>query len=119
MLEIFERAVAAWPDERKHVERFVAPKRVHSSDAVPFTVVLAKSGKEAVVQPDVGLLETLEGLNADVPVSCGGGICGACRTRWLEGPPVHRDRVLTPQERESSVIVCVAECKSPRLVLDL
>jgi ferredoxin-NADP reductase len=119
MLELFERAVAAWPDERKHVERFVAPKRVHSPDAVPFTVVLAKSGKEAVVQPDVGLLETLEALNADVPVSCGGGICGACRTRWLEGPPVHRDRVLTPQERESSVIVCVAECKAPRLVLDL
>jgi len=119
MLEAFERAVASWPEERKHVERFAAPNLARSQNAAPFPVVLARSKKEAVVQPEVGLLRTLEAMNADVSVSCGGGICGACRTRWLEGPPVHRDRVLSQQERESNVIVCVAECAVPRLVLDL
>ncbi|MEB2398350.1 MAG: PDR/VanB family oxidoreductase [Alcaligenaceae bacterium] len=119
MLDVFEEAVGDWPEERKHIERFVAPKLVPSLSAQAYTVVLSKSGLEREVLPETGLLATLEEMGADVSVSCGGGICGACRTRWLEGPPIHRDRVLTPQERESEVIVCVAECAGPRLVLDL
>jgi ferredoxin-NADP reductase len=119
MLDAFEVAVEPWPAERKHVERFTAPKLSPSSTAAPYTVILAASREEMTVLPDVGLLATLETLGVDVPVSCGGGICGACRTRWLEGPPIHRDRVLSPAERESEVIVCVAECAGPRLVLDL
>lgn len=119
MLDAFEAAVDCWPEQRKHVERFTAPKPVPSATAVPFTVVLARSGREAVVHPDTGLLATLEGMEAEVSVSCGGGICGACRTRWLEGQPIHRDRVLSPEERATEVIVCVAECASQRLVLDL
>jgi ferredoxin len=71
------------------------------------------------VRPEVGLLGTLEANDIDVPVSCGGGICGACRTRWTEGPPIHRDRVLNAAEREHEVMVCVAGCAGPRLALDL
>lgn len=119
MLAAFEKAANSWPDSRKHVERFIAPKPVQSSSVKAYTVVLAKSKKEMTVEPDVGLLKTLEALDADVSVSCGGGICGACRTRWLEGPPVHKDRVLSPAERNHEVMVCVAECAGPRLVLDL
>lgn len=119
MLDAFEISVESWPTDRKHVERFTAPKPAPSASAAPFTVVLAKSGREAVVQPEVGLLTTLENMDADVSVSCAGGICGACRTRWLEGEPIHRDRVLLPEEREKELIVCVAECASSRLVLDL
>jgi vanillate O-demethylase ferredoxin subunit len=87
--------------------------------AAPYSVVLAKSGKQMEVRPGVGLLATLESMGAEIPVSCGGGICGACRTRWIEGPPIHRDRVLSPEERAHEVIVCVAECAGPRLVLDI
>lgn len=119
MLAVFEAAVGNWPDDRKHVERFTAPKPLPSATATTFTVVLARSGVEAVVEPEVGLLSTLEALGAEVSVSCGGGICGACRTRWLEGNPLHRDRVLSPQERATELMVCVAECSSSRLVLDL
>jgi ferredoxin-NADP reductase len=119
MLDAFERAVASWPDDRKHVERFTAPKVAPSLTSVPYTVVLAKSNREATVLPETGLLQALESLEADVSVSCAGGICGACRTPWTEGPPIHRDRVLSPQERHKEVIVCVAECAGPRLVLDI
>lgn len=119
MLDAFEVATADWSEDRKHVERFTAPKPAPVLDAVPFTVVLAKSGKEAEVLPEVGLLATLESIDADISVSCAGGICGACRTRWLEGPPIHHDRVLSPQERNHEVIVCVAQCAGPRLVLDI
>lgn len=119
MLDAFEKAVASWPAERKHVERFTAPKLTPTLSSAPYTVVLAKSKKEAVVHPETGLLHALESLEADVSVSCAGGICGACRTPWLEGPPVHRDRVLRPDERAHEVIVCVAECAGSRLVLDI
>ncbi|BEP38543.1 PDR/VanB family oxidoreductase (plasmid) [Variovorax sp. V59] len=119
MLDAFEAAVADWPEERKHVERFTPPKLAPTRTARPYSVVLAKSGREMEVAPEVGLLATLEAMDADISVSCAGGICGACRTRWVEGPPIHRDRVLSPEERVHEVIVCVAECAGPRLVLDI
>ncbi|CAN7773445.1 PDR/VanB family oxidoreductase [Variovorax sp. LjRoot84] len=119
MLDAFESAVAEWPESRKHVERFTAPKLVPTLNAQPYSVVLAKSGREMEVRPEMGLLATLEAMNADISVSCAGGICGACRTRWIEGPPIHHDRVLSPQERAHEVIVCVAQCAGPRLILDL
>ncbi|WP_234685986.1 PDR/VanB family oxidoreductase [Bradyrhizobium monzae] len=119
MLRDFEDAVEGWPDERKHVEMFMPPKRVAQSDVPPYELVLRVSKKVATVVPEVGLLGTLEALGIDVPVSCGGGICGACRTRWIEGPPIHRDRVLSPAERQSELIVCVGDCAGPKLVLDL
>jgi vanillate O-demethylase ferredoxin subunit len=119
MLESFESAVAAWPEARKHIEFFTPPKRIVSSDVPPYELVLAASNKRAIVDPGVGLLGTLEAMGVEVPVSCGGGICGACRTRWVEGPPIHRDRVLSAAERQSELIVCVGDCAGPRLVLDL
>jgi len=119
MLEAFEGAVADWPDERKHVEMFTPPKRLVQSDVPPYELVLKASKKVAIVTPDVGLLGTLEAMGVDISVSCGGGICGACRTRWVEGPPIHRDRVLSPAERQSELIVCVGDCAGPKLVLDL
>lgn len=119
MLNAFDESVAHWPEQRKHSERFVAPKLAPSLTAQPYSVVLARSGKEKQVLPEVGLVATLEELGADIPVSCGGGICGACRTPWLEGPPIHRDRVLTPEERQTDVMVCVAECAGAKLVLDI
>lgn len=119
MLDAFEAATAEWPEERRHVERFTAPKLASTSNAPPYELVLAQSQKSIMVTPELGLLGALDELDADVPVSCAGGICGACRTRWVEGQPVHRDRVLSPAEREHEVIVCVAECASSRLVLDL
>lgn len=119
MLKTFEAAVESWPEDRKHIELFTPPKRAAQSDVPPYELVLAASKKRATVMPDVGLLGTLEAMGVEVPVSCGGGICGACRTRWIEGPPIHRDRALSPIERQSEVIVCVGDCAGSKLVLDL
>jgi ferredoxin-NADP reductase len=119
MLKAFEEAVESWPTERKHIEMFRPPKRTVQSDVPPYELVLAASNKQAIVTPDIGLLGTLEAMGVDVSVSCGGGICGACRTRWIEGPPIHRDRVLSPAERQQELIVCVGDCAGSKLVLDL
>jgi vanillate O-demethylase ferredoxin subunit len=55
----------------------------------------------------------------DIPAFCCGGICGSCKVDWLEGAPVHRDRVLSAAERQRSLMVCVAGSAKDRLVLDL
>jgi vanillate O-demethylase ferredoxin subunit len=119
MIEAFEAAAAHWPEGRAHVEHFVPPPLPQDPSAQPFTLVLAKSGKQVDLPAGANLLAVLRELGIEVESSCEGGICGACRVRWLEGPPLHRDRVLLPQQREREVMVCVAGCAGPRLVLDL
>ncbi|MDH2329182.1 PDR/VanB family oxidoreductase [Cereibacter sp. SYSU M97828] len=118
MLNAFDRAVEGWHEDRFHVERFTAVQVAVDPDAKPYTLVLAQSGVSREVMPDEKLVDVLIDMEVDIPFSCEGGVCGVCRTRWLEGPPVHNDRVLTSSERESEVIVCVAGCRGARLVLD-
>jgi vanillate O-demethylase ferredoxin subunit len=65
------------------------------------------------------MLSALSDFGVDVPTSCCGGICGACKVGWMEGEPRHRDRVLSAYERERFLMVCVAGSASARLVLDL
>lgn len=119
LIEAFEAATATWPADQTHVEHFVPPPLPPDPTAQPFTLVLARSGRERDVAAGGSLLATLRDLGATVDASCEGGICGACRVPWLEGPPLHRDRVLSPAERARDVMVCVAGCAGPRLVLDL
>ncbi|WP_338664546.1 PDR/VanB family oxidoreductase [Pararoseomonas sp. SCSIO 73927] len=118
MIESFERATAAWPTGSARAEHFVPPVLPPDPDARPYTLVLAGSGAAAEVPAGGSMLVALRALGAKVEASCEGGICGACKLRWLEGAPVHRDRVLTPQERETHLMACVAGCASGRLVVE-
>jgi ferredoxin-NADP reductase len=119
MIDDFEQATRDWPDQRVHIERFVPPVLPADPNARPYTLALSRSKLETRVEPGQTMLEALLGLGIDIPASCCGGICGSCRVDWLEGTPLHRDRVLSPAERERSLMVCVAESKEDRLVLDL
>ncbi|SIS69229.1 PDR/VanB family oxidoreductase [Paracoccus saliphilus] len=118
MLDAFDKAVSDWPEERFHVERFTPVRIASDPNAKPFTLVLARSGRQQVVEPGDSIVEALIDMDADISFSCEGGICGLCRTRWIEGPPVHNDRILTAEERAQDVMICVAGCKGPRLVID-
>ncbi|UFW46616.1 MULTISPECIES: PDR/VanB family oxidoreductase [Bradyrhizobium] len=119
MTNDFERLTAAWPAANVHVERFVAPPPVIDPDAKPFTLLLARSGMEIEVRAGQTMLAALQEGGVDVATSCCGGICGACKVGWIEGKPVHRDRILSPYERERYLMVCVAGSDADRLVLDL
>jgi ferredoxin-NADP reductase len=119
MIDDFEQATRTWAVERIHVERFVAPPIPVDPDAKPYHLVLARSNDRIDVHPGQTMLSALQGFGIDIPASCCGGICGACRVDWLEGEPMHRDRVLTAAERERSLMVCVAGSTKNRLVLDL
>jgi ferredoxin len=86
-----------------------------------FVVALARSGREFVVPRGASILGTLRDAGVDLSYSCEEGMCGACEVTFLEGLPEHRDFVRSPEEhdRDSTVIICQAGCKSPRLVLDI
>jgi vanillate O-demethylase ferredoxin subunit len=114
----FERMTAAWPAANVHIERFVAPPVV-DPDAKPFTLRLARSGTDIQVRAGQTMLAALQEGGIEIATSCCGGICGACKVGWLEGKPVHRDRILSPYERERYLMVCVAGSDADRLVLDL
>jgi ferredoxin-NADP reductase len=119
MLADFERASEGWPAESVHIERFVPPPLPLDPNAKPYTLVLARSGRELPVLPGQTMLSALEQSGIELASSCCGGICGACKVGWLEGKPLHRDRVLSPYERERNLMACVAGSESERLVLDL
>ena len=119
MLDDFERATRDWPGERVHIERFVPPALPVDPNVKPYTLALSRSKLETRVEPGQTMLAALVSLGIDIPASCCGGICGSCKVDWLEGTPVHRDRVLSPAERERSLMVCVAGSAEERLVLDL
>lgn len=119
MIDDFERVTAAWPAANVHIERFVAPPPVIDPDAKPFTLSLARTGTEIPVRAGQTMLAALQEGGIDVATSCCGGICGACKVGWIEGKPVHRDRILSPYERERYLMVCVAGSDAERLVLDL
>jgi ferredoxin-NADP reductase len=119
MLADFERASKVWPAESVHIERFVPPPLPLDPNAKPYTLVLARTGRELPVLPGQTMLSALEQSGIELASSCCGGICGACKVGWLEGKPVHRDRVLSPYERARNLMACVAGSESERLVLDL
>jgi vanillate O-demethylase ferredoxin subunit len=119
MIDDFEQASRDWPADRVHIERFVPPPLPIDPDAKPYVLALAKSKREITVTAGQTMLSALTNIGIDVPASCCGGICGSCKVDWLEGQPVHRDRVLSPAERERSLLVCVAGSAGDRLVLDL
>jgi ferredoxin-NADP reductase len=119
MIADFEQAAADWPGDNVHIERFIAQPPSLDPNAKPYTLVLKRSRRELHVQSGQSMLAVLNVAGIDVPFSCCGGLCGACKIGWLEGRPVHRDRVLSAYERERYLMACVAGSDSETLVLDL
>lgn len=118
MLEAFWQATAAWPEGAARAEHFVPPARPPDPDAQAYTLVLAASGAAVEVPAGGSMVQALRSLGAVVSTTCEGGICGACKVGWLQGEPVHRDLVLSPAERRTHLMACVAGCRSARLVVD-
>lgn len=122
MLNAFEAAGKSLDLAHCYVERFSAVRKTAAIDAKNrFEVVLARSGHAYQIPESKSILDTLLEHGVAVQHSCKEGICGACRTKVIDGRPDHRDSVLTPEEREAGahIMVCVSGCKSEKLVLDL
>ena len=136
----FMTAVAAasahWPKEAVHFEYFTPPAPtapIVTSAAPPvtgmatkaaadirvgFQVRLTSTGALYDIPNDKSIVQVLREQGIDVETSCESGLCGTCRTRYLEGEPEHHDYVLDDDERSEYVMICCARSMSPLLVLD-
>lgn len=118
MLDAFEQATATWPSGTTSIEHFIPPPPPAAEGAKSYILRRSTTGAEMEVEAGASMLAALWELGAKVDASCEGGICGACEVRWLEGQPIHRDRVLSPERRRTHLMACVAQCASERLVVE-
>ena len=124
LMEAVGREASQWPKEAVHCEYFAPPPTVwpqvgRSAAAAEFSVRVASSGLVLPVPRDLSIVEVLRDAGVDCSTSCESGVCGTCRTRYLEGTPEHHDFVLNDEERESYVMICCARASSEVLVLDI
>jgi vanillate O-demethylase ferredoxin subunit len=114
-------SIGAWPPHAVHFEHFDAvPLTAEESawDKVPFKVKIKRTGELIDVPSNCSVVRALRAHGIDIETSCEDGYCGTCITRYVEGEPVHRDTVLSQEERKSYVMVCRDRSRSPILVLD-
>lgn len=107
-----------WPSGTIHFENFGANSAT-TKENIPFTVHLQRSGVSLHVPADKSILDVLRGANVRVASSCESGTCGSCKTALCSGEADHRDLVLSTDERNSQIMVCVSRAKSQELTLDL
>lgn len=119
MIDAFQEQTTGWAADHAQIEYFLPPKLAPPADARPYTVELKKSGMTAEVGSGESLLKALTRIGKKVDSSCEGGICGVCELAWLQGDPVHRDLILSPDRRKTHLLSCVSGCASERLVIDL
>jgi ferredoxin-NADP reductase len=117
MIDAVLAAASGRPAETVHVEHFGAARIPPGGEA--FTVELARSKRSIPVAAGMTILEALRESGVEIEASCEGGVCLTCKTRYLEGAPIHRDLVMKPADRREFMTPCVSGCATRRLVLDL
>lgn len=117
LMEAVRAATGHWTPTSIHFEAF-SEADARRPDDQPFKVKLASSGKVIDVPAGTTILEAMRAEGIDVPSSCESGTCGTCRTKLLEGEADHRDLVLTENERDSQIMICVSRAKTPEITID-
>jgi ferredoxin-NADP reductase len=109
-----------WPAGSVHFEHFKPP--IATAPAMPagsFEVLLAHKGIRVQVLPEQTIVRAMELAGLRVPTSCLSGLCGSCKTNYLEGDVEHNDYILSDEEHKTCLTLCVSRARSPLLVLDL
>lgn len=118
LMEEVKGVTGHWPDGHVHFEEFMPVEIIRANDKA-FTVELAKSGEAYTVLADKTILETLREHGHEYPSSCETGTCGTCKCKYTEGDVDHRDLALMPEEKSTTLMLCVSRAKGDRLVLDI
>lgn len=124
-MRVAQSAAAHWSAGTVHFEHFAAEAKAKARqgseihDSEDFRIRVSSSGAEYSVPSNKSIVEVLRENGYQVDSSCEEGLCGACKTRYLSGEPVHSDYVLTDAEKEEWVMICCARCRSRTLELDI
>ncbi len=122
LIRAVREAARDWPKGTVHYELFrgseadIAPR---STDQ-PFEIRLARADKTLLVPAGQSILQVLRANGIKVKTLCTEGVCGTCRVGLLGGKADHRDEVLTDEQREHAIQVCVSRAMpGETLILDL
>ncbi len=109
---------AGFPEEARHLEYFSVPE---TPDYVnhPFTLRLARSGRDIAVGADQAGTDALLAAGVHVDVKCSDGLCGVCKCAVIAGAVEHRDFVLSNRDREAAMILCQSRAAEPRGVVEI
>jgi phthalate 4,5-dioxygenase reductase component len=118
LLEAVRDMTGHWSTAAIHFESFLDAAAAAKPEDRSFSVRLAQSGTTIAVPPAVSILEAMRAAGHDAPSSCESGTCGTCRTRLLEGVADHRDLVLSEDERDRWIMICVSRAATPEIAID-
>ncbi len=94
-----------FPDEARKLEYFSVPE-TPDYENFPFTLRLAKSGKEILVSEEETAADALLRVGIHVDIKCEDGLCGVCKCGVISGEVEHRDFVLSGAQRKGAMILC-------------
>ncbi|WP_300681642.1 PDR/VanB family oxidoreductase [Nocardioides sp.] len=114
MIDALRRRIPDPQVDALHYERFSPPPVVGGER---FTVRLERSGIDVEVAADESALAAVRRVRPAQAYSCQQGFCGTCKVRVLSGTVEHRDHVLTPDERDEHLMLCVSRGRGT-VVLD-
>ncbi|WP_137897170.1 PDR/VanB family oxidoreductase [Sphingomonas sp. 2SG] len=105
---------------RFRAERF-APVQYDDRENLPFEIELRSTGEVFPVAADETILTVLGRQGVFVQSTCQEGTCGTCEVGVVDGSILHRDSVLTKEDRAvgDTMMVCVSRCAGKRLKLSL
>ncbi len=116
---VFEAALRqGWAEEALKREYFSVPEQPDWVNH-DFTLKLAKSGREVFVPADQTPTDALAAAGIHVDVKCSDGICGVCKCGVVSGEVEHRDFVLGPKERATSMMLCSSRAVEPDGVVEI
>jgi uncharacterized protein len=82
-------------------------------------IIFKKSGKTLTwKQEDGSILEFAENNDINPPYSCRAGICGTCMCRISEGEVIYQEEP-TAAVDEDSVLICISQPRTQRIVIDI
>ena len=120
LLESVMDMTGHWPAEQVHFESFKGTQVSAQSQDQSFKVRVNSSASLIEVAADQSLLQALRAHGLEVPSSCESGTCGACKTPYAAGTPIHRDHVLLEDEKTRFIMPCVSRGTADEiLTLDL
>lgn len=120
LIEAMVRSHGPALGDRLHIESFGPPApapRLPGAERVEVT--LAQRRRTLLLDAGQPIAQGLRDHGIEVPTACEAGFCRTCELVYLAGQPVHRDLVLSAEQRGHRLLSCVTLPGTYPITLDL
>ena len=95
--------------------------QIRPADVTKFPIIdaMLQVRREVFVPADQTPTDALAAAGIHVDVKCSDGICGVCKCGVVSGEVEHRDFVLGPKERATSMMLCSSRAVEPDGVVEI